>query len=109
MWTTAGKNMVLVYHISQLLRFVLQDVARLAVKGFADCIQSGEPHCTYLAGLYLGEIDVGYSNLLRQFVERDLSVSHHPIKSKDYCHKRLSSKGLVHLLLQFDAIFKDER
>lgn len=90
------------------MSLVLEDVARLAVKYVADSVKGGEAYGAYLAGLHLGEIDVGYAHLLRELIQRHLSVCHYAVESHDNSHSAPALERFICLLLQLGAVLKNE-
>ena len=71
----------------------------MAVQCLAYAVEGGEPYGVYLAGLDVREVNVRDPDLLGQFVERHLPVSHDTVQSENDRH-RSTSQGLVRLLLQ---------
>lgn len=65
---------------------VLQDVAGLAVQGPAYPVQCGEPDGADLPRLDVREVHVGDPDLLRQLLQGDLAVGHHPVEAEHYGH-----------------------
>ena len=60
---------------------VFQDITGLTIQRLADSVQSGESDGTDLTRFDVGQIDIRYTDLLGQFVQGHLSVSHDPVQS----------------------------
>ena len=73
------------------LLLVLEDVAGLAVEGFADGLEGGEADGLGLAGLQDGKVRLREAHALRQLAERNLTLGHLYIEVYDNSsHRRLN-------------------
>jgi hypothetical protein len=84
--------------------FEFQNVAGLAVEGFANRLQGAEANRLRLAGLQNRQVGKREVNPCRQFVERHFSLGHHHIQIYNDRH---SSDGEFVFGLDFDAAFEN--